>query len=90
MPDFDANGLWERHGVFFSRYGTLKQTVVELVRRSPAGLDAGEMRALLGLDPRSFLSAFARLPQLRREKTKKRFVYFCPDEAVFRRQRQRR
>jgi len=90
VPDFDANGLWERHGVFFSRYGTLKQTVVELVRRSPAGLDAGEMRALLGLDPRSFLSAFARHPQLRREKTKGRFVYFCSDEAVCGRQRQRR
>lgn len=90
VPDFDTNGLWQRHGVFFSRYGTLKQTVVELVGRSPAGLDAGEMRALLGLDPRSFLSAFARHPQLRREKTKGRFVYFCSDEAVFRRQRQRR
>ena len=90
VPDFDTDGLWRRRGVFFSRYGTLKQTVVELVRRSPAGLDAGEMRALLGLDPRSFLSAFARHPQLRREKTKGRFVYFCSDEAVSGRQRQRR
>ena len=90
VPDFDANGLWQRRGVFFSRYGTLKQTVVELVRRSPAGLDAGEMRSLLGLDPRSFLSAFAKHPQLRREKTKGRFVYFCSDEAVSGKQRQRR
>lgn len=90
VPDFDTDGLWRRRGVFFSRYGTLKQTVVELVRRSPAGLDAGELRALLGLDPRSFLSAFARHPQLRREKTKGRFVYFCSDEAVSGGQRQRR
>jgi hypothetical protein len=90
VPDFDANGLWQRRGVFFSRYGTLKQTVVELVRRSQAGLDAGEMRALLGLDPRSFLSAFAHHPQLRREKTKGRFVYFCSDEAVCDKQRQNR
>jgi len=90
VPDFDANGLWQRRGVFFSRYGTLKQTVVELVRRSPAGLDAGEMRALLGLDPRSFLSAFAKHPQLMREKSKGRFVYFCSDPAVSGKQRQHR
>ena len=90
VPEFDANGLWQQRGVFFSQYGTLKQTVVELVRRSPAGLDAGEMRSLLGLDPRSFLSALAKHPRLRREKTRGRFVYFCSDEAVFGKQRQRR
>lgn len=90
VPEFDANGLWRKRGVFFSQYGTLKQTVIELVCRSPAGLDAGEMRTLLGLDPRSFLSACAKHPRLRREKTRGRFVYFCADEAVFGKQRQRR
>ena len=90
VPEFDANGLWRKRGVFFSQYGTLKQTVVELVCRSPAGLDAGEMRTLLGLDPRSFLSAFAKHPQLKREKIRGLFVYFCADEAVYGRQRQHR
>lgn len=90
VPEFDTNGLWQQHGVLFSQYGTLKQTVVALVRRSPAGLDAGEIRSLLGLDPRSFLSAFAKHPQLRREKMRGRFVYFCSDEAVAGQQRQRR
>ena len=90
VPTFDANGLWQRRGVYFSRYGNLKQTVVELVRRSPAGLDAGELRSLLGLDPRSFLSAFAKHPQLKREKTRGRFVYYCSDPALYSKQRQRR
>jgi len=82
--------LWRWRGVFFSQYGNLKQTVIALVQRSPAGLDAGEMRALLGLDPRSFLSAFANDPQLRREKTQGRFVYYGSDAAVYRGQRERR
>lgn len=90
VPEFDANGLWRQRGVFFSQYGTLKQTVVELVSRSSAGLDSGEMRSLLGLEPRSFLSAFAEHPQMRREKIQGRFVYFCADETVFAKQRQRR
>ena len=90
VPEFDANGLWQRRGVFFSRYGNLKQTVVELVRRSQAGLDAGEMRSLLGVEPRSFLSAFAGHRQIKREKTRGRFVYYGSDSAVYEKQRQRR
>jgi len=90
VPMFDANGLWQRRGVYFSRYGTLKQTVVELIRRSPAGLDAGELRSLLGLEPRSFLSAFAKHPLLKREKTRGRFVYYGSDLALYDKQRQRR
>lgn len=90
VPTFDANGLWQRRGVYFSRYGSLKQTVVELVRHSQAGLDAGELRSLLGLDTRSFLSAFAKHPQLKREKTQGRFVYYCSDRALYAQQRKRR
>ena len=90
VPRFDANGLWQRRGVYFSRYGNLKQTVVELVRRSPAGLDAGELRSLLGLEPRSFLSAFAKHPQLKREKRRGRFVYYGSEPALYDQQRQRR
>ena len=90
VPEFDGNGLWRWRGVFFSQYGNLKQTVRALVQGSPAGLDASELRALLGLDPRSFLSAFANDPQLRREKTQGRFVYYGADAAVYRGQRERR
>lgn len=90
VPEFDANGLWRWRGVFFSRHGSLRQTVVELVHRSQAGLDAGEIRSLLKLDPRSFLSAFANHPQLRREKAQGRFVYYCADPPIYARQRQLR
>ena len=90
VPEFDADGLWHWHGVFFSQHGNLKQTVVELVRRSKAGLDGGEMHSLLGIAARSFLSAFADHPQLRREETEGRFVYYCADPSVYAEQRQRR
>ncbi len=90
VAEFDADGLWKWKGVFFSQYGTLKQTVVEVVRRSQAGLDGGELRSVLGLDPRSFLSAFADHPQIVREKAEGRFVYYSSDKALYRRQLQRR
>ncbi len=90
VPEFDADGLWHWRGVFFSQYGNLKQTVVELIRHSSAGLDAGEMGSLLGLDPRSFLSSFADHPQIKREKSQGRFVYYCADRSVYSGQQQRR
>ena len=90
VPEFNADGLWQWQGVFFSQYGNLKQTLVELVRRSQAGLDAGAMRLLLGLEPRSFLSAFADDPRIRREKARGQFVYYCSDATVYTQQRQRR
>ncbi len=90
VPVFDGNGLWRWHGVFFSQYGNLKQTVIALVQRSPSGLDAGELRSLVGLAPRSFLSAFAPDPRLRREKVQGRFVYYGADPAVYIAQRERR
>lgn len=88
VPEFDSNGLWHWRGVFFSKYGNLKQTVIALVQSSVAGLDAGELGTLVGLDPRSFLSAFATEPKLRREKTQGRFIYYGADKAVYNRQRE--
>jgi len=90
VPAFDGDGLWHWRGVFFSRYGNLKQTVVELIRHSSSGVDAGEIGSLLGLDPRSFLSLFADHPQIKREKAQGRFVYYCADRSVYSGQQQRR
>lgn len=93
LPDvvrFDADGLWRYRGIGFSRYGNLTQTVIGLVKNSEAGLGAGQLGRLLGLQPRSFLSPFADHAALRREKHRGRFVYFATEDEVFREQRQRR
>lgn len=51
VPRFDEWGLWFHHGVGFSREGTLKATVIELVPHSEAGMTTKELRALLKLAP---------------------------------------
>lgn len=88
VPEFDAHGLWRWRGILFSQYGNLTQTVIELIRRSEAGLEAVEVGERLGLDPRSFLSPFADQPLLRREKTQGRFVYYAADSDLYSQQRQ--
>jgi hypothetical protein len=90
IPRFDEHGLWRYKSVGFSKHGNLKRTLLQLVRDSPAGLDAAEIGRLLGLPPRSFLSHFRNVPGLSRERLEGRFVYFCDEPEVFSRQRQSR
>jgi hypothetical protein len=79
IPRFDEHGLWNHRGIRFSRYGTLRETVIRLVEASPQGLGAAELGDLLGLDPRSFMSHYKDLPELQREKFRGRYVYLSAD-----------
>ena len=77
IPQFDVHGLWRYRGVFFSQYGNLPQTFVQLVHQSSAGLTAAEAGELLGLRPSSFLWSLRNHPALKREKHQGRYVYWA-------------
>jgi len=49
LPQFDQWGLWFHRQVGFSRAGTLKSTIVELVNGSATGMTPKELRELLKL-----------------------------------------
>jgi len=82
IPTFDTHGLWRYRDVFFSRYGNLPETFVELVRNSPAGLTAAEAGELLGLRPSSFLWYLRDHPALRREKYQGLYVYLASESGL--------
>jgi hypothetical protein len=48
-PSFDANGLWAHSSVLFSSHGTLRNTVVHLVNKAPAGHTHAELQDRLRL-----------------------------------------
>lgn len=79
IPQFDAHGLWRYRGVFFSRYGNLPQTFVQLVHQAPGGLTAAEAGARLGLRPSSFLWSLREHPAVKREKHQGLYVYWAGD-----------
>ncbi len=76
VPCFDKNGLWYYEDVFFSQYGNLKQTVINLIESSLLGLTGKEIGALVRLDPRSFLHHFRNTHGIQREKAGGVYVYF--------------
>jgi transcriptional antiterminator len=68
IPKFDKTGLWNHRDIRFSRFGTLKQTVIQLVKTSEKGLSASDVGVLVGLNPRSFMLQFRDIPEILREK----------------------
>jgi hypothetical protein len=91
IPAFDENGLWKYQTVLFSKHGNLKQTVIELIRQSPSGLDAGQIAKKLDLAANnSFFSQLKNVAVLKREKHQGRFVYFSDSAEIYDRQKQQR
>ena len=87
---FDQDGLWHYKNVSFSRYGNLRETVIQLVNHCEAGLTSKQLGDLTRLMPSSFIFHFQDDARWRREKIGSRYVYFSSDEQVFNRQREKR
>lgn len=47
IPTYDENGCWECQGFRFSKWGSLRETIRQMVKNSEAGLRAGEIQKLL-------------------------------------------
>jgi hypothetical protein len=90
VPRFDENGLWWFKGAYFSKFGTLKNTVVHLVGASSAGLTGDQIGELVGLRPRSFLHHFREAKGIHREKHQGVYVYFSDECARYEVQRNAR
>src|SRR3990170_7803903 len=87
IPQFDNNGIWKYQTILFSKYGNLKQTIIELVRRSEAGLSAREVAQIVEIPSNS--SMFSQLQMvsgIRREKHQGHFVYFSDEQETYQKQ----
>jgi hypothetical protein len=93
IPQFDQYGLWFHQGVGFSRVGTLKNTIVELIENSVAGLTHRELELLVRIRVHNSLLALVRDKRIGREGVEGAFLYVSsdPDQAeqqIVRRQKQ--
>lgn len=90
IPQFNKKGLWKYEGVFFSKHGTLKNTVIHLVRISSSGLSNTELKEILGTNPASYLAQRKHLSGVKAEKHNRQVVYFSADQEICRRQKHKR
>ena len=80
-PQFDAYGLWDHHGVQFSRYDTLRETVFRLVSKSSMGYQPVELDELLHVRTMDVLSSLVRAGRLTRVRFAGSSIYCdgCPN-----------
>lgn len=90
IPEFSKRGLWNYKGVFFSKHGTFKNTIIHLVRTSERGLSNSEIEKVLGVNPNSFIPQYRDVAELKRERHKREVVYFSSEEQMYKLQKERR
>jgi hypothetical protein len=90
IPRFDANGLWFHGEVRFSTHGTLRATIVVLVRKSAAGYTHDELALILGLRVHDTLLSLVKAQVLARERIDAVYIYLDADPEGQKAQREQR
>ena len=90
IPEFDKNGIWQYQDIYFSRYGTLKNTVVALAVKSKKGLNHAELQEIIGLNPKYFMARFRELSEVRKERYKHSIIYFSDHAETYEAQKRNR
>lgn len=75
ISKFNRDGLWAYNSIYFSKYGTLKNTILHWIDESRSGLTSGELSQKLGVTCYSVLNQFHKYGGLDRIKTGRGFVY---------------
>jgi len=83
LATFNSYGIWEYNNIHFSKFGTLKNTLVAIINNSSHGMDASQIRDVLGMDTRSFLFQYKDVSGIKREKIGSNYVYFSSDQQQF-------
>jgi hypothetical protein len=78
---FDEQGLWDCRDVWFSRHGTLLDTLVAWVSEAPAGYFAGELEALVHVPVKDPLRTLVERGRLSRHVLDERWLYCAPDRC---------
>jgi len=87
-PRFGRDGLWFYRDIGFSHAGSLTNTLIEMVTRSPAGMTAERLGEKLRCRCHSILVHLCRHGRLQRQKQGRSHVYLAADPHISAIQRQ--
>lgn len=80
-PEFDDHGLWVYQDIRFSKWGTLPETMIAVIERSPAGMTAQELAEFLRVrNVKPLLTRLILKGRLWREALEDAFVYLTPEQ----------
>jgi len=90
IPQFDEQGLWGWHSIWFSRCGNLVETAWEFVTEADSGYTASELQRILHVECKRALLKLHREARVARARIGGVYVYLAKHKDPQRRQRVRR
>ncbi len=78
IAEYDRHGLWNYRQVYFSKYGSLLNTIAAFVRASEAGYFAHELQELVQVRVHTSLRKLTASGDLRRENLAPGYLYLSP------------
>jgi hypothetical protein len=75
IAEFDKLGLWEYDKVYFSRFGTLKNTIIKILNSSHIGYTANELTEILKIPVYNVVLNLYKERKLDREQVGNQYVY---------------
>lgn len=79
IPTFDNFGLWHVQGASFSKYGSLKETVIQVVNKSKAGMTHRELESILKVRVHNTLHELFVSNLIGRTNIEKKYLYISCD-----------
>jgi hypothetical protein len=76
MAQFDEQGLWSYHSVWFSRHGNLIETAREFVEESRQGYTVTELEEVLHVQCKAALLKLCQRKRLARQKVAGLYIYY--------------
>jgi len=90
-PEFDDHGLWTYQDIRFSKWGTLPETIIAVIEKSPGGMTAQELAEFLRVrNVKPLLTRLILNGRLWREALEGAFVYLTPEQSRHDQQMQHR
>lgn len=90
IPEFDNYGLWTFRNVRFSKYGSLTNTITQLIAHSPKGLEIDEIEKILNVNVAPIVTKLFQKGCINREKVGGTLFYFNHISAEMEKQLKKR
>jgi len=81
-PHFNESDLWFYDGIGFSKYGTLKQTLIALIHKSEVGKSHGELKEQLLVRVHNTLLTLVQLDKISRTEIGGVYIYTSKADFV--------
>lgn len=75
LTQYNEKGIWNYNHIYFSRYGTLKSTVLENIKNSSSGLTTSELYSFLYVPVSNTVLELYKKGKINRKQIGKEYVY---------------